>query len=60
MTDIQLDPYVPQKRAYTVPDWCEHCDSERRQRIRIDYLRGKVCRSCDSALDAMEREEGDE
>lgn len=43
---------------------CEHCDGERQLTRKrhprfygwLDSRRGYVCRSCDSALDAMERE----
>ena len=31
---------------------CEHC--QERGPTRLDYLRGRVCRDCDSSLDEME------
>lgn len=49
------------KRTYRKPQasgqYCEHCDSPEPQPTRLDYLRGWVCRGCDTALDAIEREE---
>jgi hypothetical protein len=44
-------------RRYRTPqlrELCEHCDGPRP--TRNDYLRGYVCRDCDSALDAMDAE----
>jgi len=32
---------------------CEHCESERSTKVRLDDLRGYVCPPCDSALDEM-------
>lgn len=44
------------KRCWPWRD-CEHCDGENSPHVRVDYLRGYVCKVCDDALDQMLAEE---
>lgn len=47
------------RRTYPIRGYCEHCDEDE-QPVRRDDLRGTVCRHCDCAFDAFEKQELEE
>lgn len=49
---------VTAEGVYWPNTWpCEHCDGERSNLVRHDFLRGNVCPPCDSSLDEMFEED---